>query len=32
MNNFQGIREVFEMATKAALQQKKKKKKPCSVL
>ncbi|KAF7633873.1 hypothetical protein Mgra_00006733 [Meloidogyne graminicola] len=27
-----GIREVFEMATKAALQQKKKKKKPCSVL
>ncbi|CAK5082199.1 unnamed protein product [Meloidogyne enterolobii] len=28
----EGIREVFEMATKAALQQKKKKKKPCSVL
>ncbi|KAI6200821.1 Ras family protein [Aphelenchoides besseyi] len=28
----QGIREVFEKATQAALQQKKKKKKPCSIL
>uniref|UniRef100_A0A914HWA2 Uncharacterized protein n=1 Tax=Globodera rostochiensis TaxID=31243 RepID=A0A914HWA2_GLORO len=28
----EGIREVFEKATQAALQQKKKKKKPCSVL
>ncbi|KAI6239814.1 Rho-1 [Aphelenchoides fujianensis] len=28
----EGIREVFEKATQAALQQKKKKKKPCSIL